>query len=422
MSIRIERLALAILMAITIAAAPLVADALVTNRDDKGVWFITGSPDETVYDIFEAMGYAVATDRLWQLAKMKRLARGRLAEIFGPDYLDSDIYQRISGYSDDELQAGFDALSADARDMVSGYVAGINRRIAEVSTASDRLPYEFRALGILPEPWAAKDVLAGVAVLQRNFDPEAYDKTQSDNYHFALALSGAYPDDFPGMFQDLRWTNDPDAQTYFSSQSTAAAASRSNTAPSSTIESDSSSFSDIGLAFLSMYDRHKAIDEKLKKINASIKMGSYAWVVDGSKTASGAPLSTPAPRWAFPCRPSSTRGPSRRPTCNISGMNVAGIPGIIIGRTPHHAWSMQVGHAHTTDYYVEAPAVSLSTAWKPSKVTAARMMSACRSTAPSTVRWSTPCRSTRRPMGTEPIVAWKYAHWGYEFGSPWTPI
>ena len=37
----------------------------------------------------------------------------------------------------------------------------------------------------------------------------------------------------------------------------------------------------------------------------------------------------------------------------ISGMTVAGIPGIIIGRTPHHAWSMQVGHAHTVDYYIE---------------------------------------------------------------------
>jgi acyl-homoserine lactone acylase PvdQ len=92
MSIQIERLGLAILMAITIAAAPLVADALVTNRDDKGVWFITGSPDETVYDIFEAMGYAVAADRLWQTEKLRRMARGCLAEIFGPDYLESDIF------------------------------------------------------------------------------------------------------------------------------------------------------------------------------------------------------------------------------------------------------------------------------------------------------------------------------------------
>jgi penicillin amidase len=38
---------------------------------------------------------------------------------------------------------------------------------------------------------------------------------------------------------------------------------------------------------------------------------------------------------------------------NVSGMHIAGLPCIVIGRTPHHAWSMQVGHAHTVDYYME---------------------------------------------------------------------
>ena len=32
-----------------------------TNRDDKGVWFITGPPDASLYEVCEAMGYAVAT-------------------------------------------------------------------------------------------------------------------------------------------------------------------------------------------------------------------------------------------------------------------------------------------------------------------------------------------------------------------------
>ena len=37
---------------------------LVTTRDDKGVWFISGDPDESLFNVFEAEGYAVATDRL----------------------------------------------------------------------------------------------------------------------------------------------------------------------------------------------------------------------------------------------------------------------------------------------------------------------------------------------------------------------
>jgi penicillin amidase len=36
-------------------------------------------------------------------------------------------------------------------------------------------------------------------------------------------------------------------------------------------------------------------------------------------------------------------------------MHIPGIPAIMLGRTPHHAWSAQVGHAHTVDYYLEDP-------------------------------------------------------------------
>ena len=37
-----------------------------TTRDDKGVWFITGPDDASYYQVMDAMGYAVATDRfLW---------------------------------------------------------------------------------------------------------------------------------------------------------------------------------------------------------------------------------------------------------------------------------------------------------------------------------------------------------------------
>ena len=56
---------------------------LTTTRDDKGVWFISGDPTESLYNVFEAMGYAVATDRLWQAEMYRWSARGTLSEIFG---------------------------------------------------------------------------------------------------------------------------------------------------------------------------------------------------------------------------------------------------------------------------------------------------------------------------------------------------
>lgn len=103
-----------------------------TARDDKGVWFITGSEQDKLYDVFEAMGYAVATDRLWQAETFRRSARGRLAEIFGAFLLDQDELARTTGYSDQELQNGYDSLDKESQDVVNGYVAGFNRRIAEI--------------------------------------------------------------------------------------------------------------------------------------------------------------------------------------------------------------------------------------------------------------------------------------------------
>ncbi|MGW8322990.1 MAG: penicillin acylase family protein, partial [Thermodesulfobacteriota bacterium] len=103
-----------------------------TNRDDKGVWFITGPETASLYEISEAMGYAVATDRLWQLEQYRRTGRGRLSEILGSSMVSTDIYLRTMAYSEEEMQAFFDAQDPQTQDAFRGYADGINRRIAEV--------------------------------------------------------------------------------------------------------------------------------------------------------------------------------------------------------------------------------------------------------------------------------------------------
>ena len=78
-----------------------------TTRDDKGIWYITGG---SLYDVFEAYGYAVASDRLWQIELYRRQAQGRLSEAFGSGFLNTDIFMRTYGYSDDEYQSHIAAL------------------------------------------------------------------------------------------------------------------------------------------------------------------------------------------------------------------------------------------------------------------------------------------------------------------------
>ncbi|HMA85052.1 MAG TPA: penicillin acylase family protein, partial [Desulfosalsimonadaceae bacterium] len=166
-----------ILLAAVIALPAASVAEVTTTRDDKGVWFIEGDKSDSLYDVFKDMGYAVATDRLWQMEKYRRSANGTLAEILGPgeddEFLEQDILVRVTGYSDTELSEGFDALDAETREMIQGYVDGINHRIEEVSTDLTQLPFEFHALGqklgigtpLIPNDWTPEDVLAWEAAL-----------------------------------------------------------------------------------------------------------------------------------------------------------------------------------------------------------------------------------------------------------------
>ncbi|MCP4686774.1 MAG: penicillin acylase family protein, partial [Desulfobacterales bacterium] len=384
-----------------------------TTRDDKGVWFVTGDEDASLFDVFEAVGYAEATDRLWQAEKFRRTARGTLAELFGPDYLASDIQARTTGYTDQELQDGYDSLNADAKAVLDGYVAGFNRRIKEVTTFTGILPFEFHALGsvlgteIRPEPWTPQDVLAWVSTMLKFFDGEATGQGQLDNMALYQELGVKFPATFQYMFQDLRWMNDPDAVVYFDGSP---AGERRAAAPAASNFAQADALSSIDFVQLAgdLASRQEKIFESLKNINALVKMGSYAWVVSGQKTTSGNPILYSGPQMdhafnlALPsiiCEGSINAG-----GLNISGMTMAGMPVIIIGRTPHHAWSMQVGHAHTLDYFSVTPADIIHQRVETIKVAGMPDVE------------QTVYRTAYGPVvNSDPMISWNYAHWGKEF-------
>src|SRR4051812_17096514 len=56
-------------------------------RDARGVPHVSAGTD---HDLFFGFGYAVAQDRLFQLEHIRRKAAGRLAEVLGPEAVESD--------------------------------------------------------------------------------------------------------------------------------------------------------------------------------------------------------------------------------------------------------------------------------------------------------------------------------------------
>ena len=60
-----------------------------TYFDDFGVPHIYANSEK---DAMIALGYIHAQDRLWQMELLKRIAPGRLSEIFGSVMLKNDIF------------------------------------------------------------------------------------------------------------------------------------------------------------------------------------------------------------------------------------------------------------------------------------------------------------------------------------------
>jgi penicillin amidase len=155
--------------------------------DARGIPHIYGATD---LDVMFAGGYQMATDRLFQMDLVRRRALGRQAEVLGPTLVGQDEVSRLFdfhrwGVANTERLRDEDP---DRYRMLVAWVAGVNRRIAEVREGAAPLPYGFGAgeLDYLPEPWTlgehaaiAKMLFFGnsnslereilATILQRNF-------------------------------------------------------------------------------------------------------------------------------------------------------------------------------------------------------------------------------------------------------------
>ena len=108
-------------------------------------------------DLFYALGYVHAQDRLFQMEMIRRLADGRLAELFGAKALASDRFFRTLGFrkhaewSNDSLRReNPDAPHWKAADA---YLKGINAYIKKGKT-----PVEFTIAGIPKSEFTLEDM------------------------------------------------------------------------------------------------------------------------------------------------------------------------------------------------------------------------------------------------------------------------
>lgn len=119
--------------------------------DDFGVPHIYANSQR---DAMTALGYVHAQDRLWQMELMRRIAPGRLSEMFGSKLLKTDKFFAGLGINENSEKAIAKLdKNSQAYQLTLAYIDGINQYMEEGKT-----PVEFQILGLKKDKFTLKDV------------------------------------------------------------------------------------------------------------------------------------------------------------------------------------------------------------------------------------------------------------------------
>ena len=104
---------------------------------------------ENEHDLYMAVGYTMAQERLWQMDFLRRVTQGRLSEILGESFVNTDYLLRLLRYQakSEKIMTTTDPGIISA---LQAFSDGVNLYIER---NSKKLPVEFTLLGYKPDPW-----------------------------------------------------------------------------------------------------------------------------------------------------------------------------------------------------------------------------------------------------------------------------
>ncbi|WP_397450417.1 penicillin acylase family protein [Pseudomonas sp. NA-150] len=137
--------------------------APVTVRyDERGVPHIKA---ENETDMYRALGYVQAQDRLFQMEIMRRLARGELAEVLGPKLLHTDkLFRGLRIRERADAYLAHQDTQAPAWKALQAYLDGINQY-----QDTHPSPVEFDVLGIKKRAFTAEDTVSVAGYMAYSF-------------------------------------------------------------------------------------------------------------------------------------------------------------------------------------------------------------------------------------------------------------
>ena len=289
-------------------------------RDNEAVPHIFAP---TTDDLFLALGFLHAQDRLWQMELTRRAGQGRLSEIFGERTFGTDIFLRtldLYGYA----QRSEAALSPKVRRSLEAYARGVNAFLTrDIGLLEPRLPPEFLLLRHTPEPWRITDSLVTAKMMALNLSTNL----NHEMTRLALAAQGLTS----AEIEDLMPRDNDDVPPPLPELAQLYPLRRPGV------------------------ENHAARDDVRDMIGGG---ASNNWVVSGARTRSGKPLLANDPHlhltapstWYLAhlalVRPEAA-------AINVVGATLAGLPLVVLGRSDTLAWGFTNTGPDVQDVFIE---------------------------------------------------------------------
>lgn len=277
--------------------------------DDYGIPHIYAANQK---DAMTVLGYVHAQDRLWQMELMRRIAPGRLSEIFGNKLLETDKFFVGLGIDENSEKtiAQMDKNSETYK-LAMAYLNGVNQYLEEGKT-----PVEYTILGIKKEKFTLKDVYNTFGYMAFSFamahktDPLLTDirNQLGDNYLVDFGLNGAL-----------------------------------NTEQIKNFDGKPIAFSEISSKVNALFE------------NSPVKpfIGSNSWVIGATKSKNGKVLFANDPHIAFaqPC--TWYEAHINCPDYEIYGYFLAGAPFPLLGHNRQYAYGLTMFENDDIDLFLE---------------------------------------------------------------------
>ncbi len=266
--------------------------------DAKGIPQVWAATDG---DLYFALGWLHASERLFQMELVRHFVQGTLSEVFGQLAFMVDVQQRRLGFAR-KAAGDINNLPREAKTALEQYCRGINAWIRQHGT----LPPEFFLLRATPKPWTVEDCL-GIAFYQTWFSHSLMARDQM--FHRLIGQLGEDIDTALKQYKEWSPTtvHDPFIKSFLNG----------NPFP-------------------------------YRMANAS-----NSWVVSPGKSVSGKALHASDPHLAVNQVPGFwyIAGLHSRQGTNVLGVTAPGLPLVVMGHNDAIAYAFTVSSVDVTDYY-----------------------------------------------------------------------